>query len=130
MKRDYLVPLALLGLLLMLVASGWGFNVLLKQGAETLTQVAAHLESSIYQQDWDAAQLNYSQIKKTWLAMSKYWPMLIHHQEMDRIEESMSKLEIYLKYENAADAQAELSTLVKFIEHIPKKETFNLKNLL
>jgi len=130
MKQKYLVPLSLIALLIFLAGLGLCFNLLLEHGADTLVTAAEQLESSIYQQDWPSAQLNFAQIKKTWLQMSKYWPMLIHHQEMDRIEESLSKLEIYLKYEDPADAQAELSTLIKFIEHIPKKETLNLKNLL
>jgi len=129
MKRDYLVPLSLIILLLLLVSAGWGANRFLELGADSLVVIAEDLQTEIYGQEWSKAQITFAEVKKNWQQMSKYWPMLIHHQEMDRIEESLTKLEVYLLYQEPSDAQAELRTLVKLIQHIPKKEILNLKNL-
>jgi len=129
MKQDYLVPLSLIILLLVLCGIGWGVNWFLAQGADSVTAIAEQLEADIFRQDWNKAQATFTGLKKTWLEMSRYWPMLIHHQEMDRIEESLAKLEIYLQYQKASEAQAELKTLSQYIRHIPQKEALNLKNL-
>ena len=129
MKREYLVPLSLIILLVLLVGAGWGSNRFLEQGSDSLVVIAEDLQTEIYGQEWNKAQITFAEIKKSWQQMSKYWPMLVHHQEMDRIEESLTKLEVYLLYQEPSDAQAELRTLVKLIQHIPKKETLNLKNL-
>lgn len=129
MRRDYLVPLSLIMLLLLLVGAGWGSNRFLEHGSDSLVVIAEDLQTEIYGQEWNKAQITFAVIKKNWQQMSKYWPMLIHHQEMDRIEESLTKLEVYLLYHEPSDAQAELRTLVKLIQHIPKKETLNLRNL-
>ncbi len=55
---------------------------------------------------------------------------LIHHQEMDRIEESVSKLHSYLHNRVSADAEAEIYNLKHFIKHIPEKEAFSIQNIL
>lgn len=129
MRRDYLVPLSLILLLLFLLGTGWGSNLLLERGADSLVTKGENLQLQIYDQEWPKTQVTFAEIKKTWQKMSKYWPMLIHHQEMDRIEESLAKLEIYLEYQEPRDAQAELETLIMLIQHIPTKDTLNLRNL-
>lgn len=128
-QADYLVPLALILLLLLLLGGGWGSYYVLKQGADSLAILAESLQDQVYREDWAAASETYAEIDRAWQNMSEYWPMLTHHQEMDRIEENLCKLEIYLQYEEADDAQAELQTLIMYVRHIPLKESLTLQNL-
>ena len=55
--------------------------------------------------------------------------MLIHHQEMDRIEECMNKIKSYLEYQDSSKSEAELYNMIFYIKHIPKKEALNLQNI-
>lgn len=129
-KEDLYVPLALLLLLLFLLLSGVGTIYFLHWGAESLLEPAERMETLIKEGNWEAAETSYQEIKKEWSRLRITWPMLIHHQEMDRIDDSLSKLKSYLGSQDQKDSLAELYTLMRFIEHIPQKEKFILQNIL
>lgn len=123
------VPLALLLLISFLFLIGWANIYILEKGASSLTETAEKLQISIENENWPEAETIYNEIQNTWNKLSSFWPMLIHHQEMDRIEESMQKLKSYLHYQEPSDSMAELFSLLKYIRHIPDKEKLNLKNI-
>lgn len=130
MLKKYLVPLSLLLLLFALLLFGWGTFQLLNSGAQSLLTSADRIQGFLEKEDWGQANLIYREVENKWHKFRVYWPMLIHHQEIDRIEESMSKLKSYLKNEKLSDAGAELNNLIHYIKHIPEKERFNLQNIL
>lgn len=86
--------------------------------------------SSVEDGQWEKANSGFDELEQSWHKIRKYWPVLIHHQEMDRIEESMSKIKSYLKHRESSDAEAELNNLIHYIQHIPEKEEFNFQNVL
>lgn len=128
MRKIY-VPVVLVLLLTSLLSFGWFDHHLLEQGSKNLLQTTAMIDTSIQAGNWAGAENSYQGTEQQWEKLKKYWPMLVHHQEMDRIEESMAKLKSYLQNHNLGDAQAELYNLNHNILHIPEKEEFNLKNI-
>lgn len=129
MRHSIRVPLALILLLMFLLGAGLGIVNYLQKGAETIISIASELQTSIEQSEWLRAESSYQHLIETWRKMSRYWPMLVHHQELDRIEESLTKLEVYLHYQEDKDSQAELNNLINLIRHIPQRESLNLRNL-
>lgn len=129
MKHSIRIPLALILLLAIILVIGWGITYYLQKGADSLIAIAGELQAEILQVEWSQAEDSYRHLKKTWQQMSDFWSMLIHHQELDRIEESLSKLEVYLQYQEPTDSQAELNHLINLIRHIPQRESWNLRNL-
>jgi len=129
MMKKHTVPLALLALLALLLFGGWGNYYLLKRDASELTAAAGKLQRLLTAADWEEAgkQLKTTAVK--WEKSKRYWPMLIHHQEMDRIEESVNRLKSYLDHQDSSMAEAELNNLIFYIEHIPEKEALSLQNI-
>lgn len=123
------VPLALIMLLTLLLLMGWGNVYILEKGASSLMETAEKMRGSIEKENWQEAKSLYLETEKSWSKLRSFWPMLIHHQEMDRIEESMEKLKSYLHYQEPGDSMAELYSLIKYIRHIPEKEKLNLQNI-
>jgi len=129
MIKKHPVPLALLLLLFVIMLAGWGNYYLLNKDAEMLSIAAKKVQKSVENSNWDDAQVHLDETLKAWKKSSKYWPMLVHHQEMDRIEESMNKIKSYLENQDSSLSQAELYNLIFYIKHIPEKESLNLKNV-
>lgn len=126
----YSIPLALLLLLVLLVSGGWGIEKALAVSAGALEKSAQNTISSAQAGQWEKANAGFDEMEQYWHKIRKFWPMLIHHQEMDRIEESMSKIKSYLRHRESSDAEAELNNLIHYIQHIPEKEEFNFQNVL
>lgn len=128
-KEDIYVPLALLLLLSCLVLTGVATIYFLDEGSRMLLEPAQRMEAAVKEGHWQAADTAFQEIKKDWAKLTSTWPMLVHHQEMDRIDDSLAKLKSYLGSQDSKDTLAELYTLIRFIRHIPQKEKFNLQNI-
>lgn len=130
MKRNHLqVPIALAFLLGTLLLAGWGNICFLEKGADSLLEITERLEVSLSKENWSEAEKLFKETEEKWAKLRIVWPMLIHHQEMDRIEESLVKLKSYILFQEAGDSMSELYSLIKYIRHIPDKEKLNLQNI-
>jgi hypothetical protein len=127
--RKLYVPIALLTLLLFLLSLGWGMIKILEKSADTLLQSTKKVESLVNNQSWEEAKKAFQQTKIEWTQIRQYWPLLIHHQEMDRIEECIAKIKSYLQHEDSNNALAEIYVLLSYIKHIPENKTLNLQNI-
>lgn len=127
--RKLAVPFALLVLLFFLLGLGWGMNIILENSAAVLLNSARQIETSLLAQNWSGANSAYQKTKKEWDEIRQYWPLLIHHQEMDRIVESLAKLKSYLRHEDSNNALAETYVLLSYIQHIPESKSLNLQNI-
>lgn len=129
MLKKIKVPLALIILTFFIITLGWGKYELLKNGTNSLLSTTKMMEDYLHSDNWQEAELQFITLQNKWDRIKTYWPMFIDHGEMDRIEESMSKLSGYLENEALNETIAELYTLSYFIRHIPEKEALNLKNI-
>lgn len=129
MIRKYAVPLSLLLLLSLIILVGIGNYCLLNRDARILLDSVRKVQEAVEKDNWQEARTYFHETRSSWQKMRAYWPMTVHHQEMDRIEESMNKLKSYLRHENKTEAMAEMYNLIYFIKHIPQKEAFNLQNV-
>jgi hypothetical protein len=128
-EQKYFVPLALIMLLLFLLSLGWGMNVFLDRSAALLLKATQKIELAIKEANWTKAKKHFQQTKKEWDEVRKYWPLLIHHQEMDRIEESFAKIKSYLDHQDSNHALAEIYVLHSYIQHIPESKALSLQNI-
>lgn len=129
MKNDYAMPLILILLSSIILLSGWGTYHLLNKDSQSLLVPVERILEAVEDGNWDKTEESMTETAIVWKQVRKYWPMLIHHQEMDRIEESINKLKSYLKHKDNNQALAELYNLIYYIKHIPQKEAFNLQNI-
>jgi len=129
MLKKYTVPLSLFLLTLFILLLGWGNYLFLFKGSQNLLKSVEKLELAVEQENWDKANTLLTEFRTAWQKVDRYWPMLVHHEEMDRIEESINKLKSYIKYKDTPQAMAELYNLNYYIKHIPQKEAFNLRNI-
>jgi NurA-like 5'-3' nuclease len=101
----------------------------LDNSAQNLLTSIEKVDSSAKENKWVEADQAFKDTEKKWTSIKKYWPLLIHHQEMDRIEECMSKLKSYIQYHEKSDTLAEIYVLDRYIQHIPENKSLNLQNI-
>jgi hypothetical protein len=127
--KRFLVPVFLFLLLFFIFALGWFTNKILANSAAILLDTTRQVEMLLKEDQWFDAEISFQQTEKKWARISKYWPLLIHHQEMDRIEECISKIKSYLQHQDRSNALAELYLLMNYIQHIPQNKALNLQNI-
>ncbi|HHZ17551.1 MAG TPA: DUF4363 family protein [Peptococcaceae bacterium] len=127
--KQYLVPLWLFLLFSFLLTLGWNIHRYLATSACTMLNLTETVEAAVKKGEWATAEKVYRQAEKKWDQISKYWPLLIHHQEIDRIEECLSRMKSFLQQRNRSDSLAEIYLLQNFLRHVPANKALKLHNI-
>lgn len=104
-------------------------NRILINDAQSLEDKISHVQSSTEKEDWSTAETGLTSILDEWPKVESKWAVLLDHAEIDNIEDALIKVNEYIKAKDSSSALAELASLKNFINHIPKKEAFSLKNI-
>jgi hypothetical protein len=130
LKSGLRVPVGLLLLLACLVTVGIWSARKLDSEAGVLLDITGQIRRSLEERDYEQAQSGCDLLIAKWEEYHPHWTMLINHQEMDHIFESVNKLRQFLRFKDDVDSWAELDTLIHFIHHVPEKESLSIQNLL
>lgn len=95
-----------------------------------LTGYLNELEKKINKEDWPETQVIFSDIEKTWKDKLKVLMLVIDHEEMEKINLSLSRIEIYILIKDKSLILGEIANLKFFVDHIREKESLSLKNIL
>ena len=98
--------------------------------AQRLDEDLSTLEETIKNQNWDTASEKLEDFHSRWDKVRSLWSMLIDHYEIDNIELLLSELVSYVDNKDKNESLSRMSSLKTLIKHIPKKESFNLENIL
>jgi len=104
-------------------------NRLLQNDAHILEEKINSVKISTKNKNWETAETEIDSVLKKWPTVESKWALLLDHAEIDNIEEALTKVSEYIEAKNTPLALAELASLKNYINHIPKKESFNLKNI-
>ncbi len=115
--------------ILMLAAGIFSINSL-TETTKDITRNFNNIYQAIDNQEWEAAETQITKAEQLWNKHKKWWTVVIDHQEIDNIGVSFAKLGEYIKSRDKALSSGEFIVLKQFLEHIPEKETINLKNIL
>jgi hypothetical protein len=129
MKSGLHIPACLLLLLICLVSFGIWSARKLDSEAGVLLDIAGQIHRSLEERNYEQAQSSCDLLIAKWQRYYPHWTMLINHQEMDHIFESVNKLRQFLRFRDDVDSWAELDTLIHFINHVPEKESLTVQNL-
>jgi squalene cyclase len=100
---------------------------------QTSVELEKHIntiESGIKAGDWNTVFKNLDETDARWKHSKKGWATLIDHQEIDNIDETLSRMQEFIKTKDVPSALAEASALKLYLRHIPDKESLNIENIL
>lgn len=131
MKQAVTIKMTAIILLLVLaiISSGVIAQKVLYNDSQRIAQPVEELEEYIKSEDWTNAGNSLSRVNTEWSKVKGKWSALVDHEEIDNIDVTLSRLQMFVMACDKASALSEASALGKFVGHIPEKELPNLKNI-
>jgi hypothetical protein len=117
-------------MLIVVVGSGVWVNHALESSTDDLVLQIDRTAIPIKGKDWQSAVDQTEKLEEEWKKEAKWWPVFLEHQEMDNIEFAMAKFKEYVATNDYSLSLGQLSEMRLMIEHLPKKEEINIKNVL
>jgi len=88
------------------------------------------LEKKVQSEDWSETQILINTIEKTWKDKSKVLMLVIDHEEMEKVNLSLSKIKNYILVKDKPLTLGEIANLNFSIKHIRENESLSLQNIL
>lgn len=131
MKQAVTIKITAIILLLVLaiISSGVIAQRVLYNDSQRIARPVEELEENIKSEDWSQAGNSLNQVNMEWSKVKGKWSALVDHQEIDNIDVTLSRLQMFVKTRDKASSLSEAAALGKFVGHIPEKELPNLKNI-
>ena len=70
-----------------------------------------------------------NEIEKQWDKINKTWAKIVVHQELDNIQQALTKAKSNIEEGSLEDALQEIETALFFLEHVKQREKISLKNI-
>lgn len=121
---------ALLVLLALIVASGFWTSSYLNASAREISGQIDQVTKEIKHDRWGKARQETVALESTWVRESRWWPVFLDHEEMDKIQFSVARVKEYVTNRNYPLSMGQLAELKAMINHIPDLEGVTLENLL
>lgn len=119
----------MLGLIIFIILSLVN-QLFLEKNTRQLAIGLQQVEKAIESKQWHLTGQRLNSIQKKWRKIKPVWSLLLHHQEIDAIDQSLIRTRRAVQSHDYSSAQIEEGSLVEYIEHIPKREEFSLVNIL
>jgi 2-oxoglutarate dehydrogenase complex dehydrogenase (E1) component-like enzyme len=102
----------------------------LEKNTHQLATKLQQVEKAIESKKWHQASQRLNSLQKKWHKIKPVWSLLLHHREIDSIDQSLIRTKRAIQSHDDASAQIEQGSLAEYIKHIPKREEFSLVNIL
>ncbi len=97
--------------------------------ADKIESELSGLYENVIKNNYKLANSNYLDIVKKWGEYKKGWAMLIEHQEIDRIDEELTKIKEYLLEQDRTLLLSEISLLKFYIRHVREMILLKIENI-
>lgn len=131
MRKNYFVKIIIIIIIvaaLTLGLSTYSLTLLVKT-SDKLIQNIKSTDSLIEKSTWKEADNSFNEILKDWKSTKRTWAILIDHQEIDKIDDSIVKLGENIKLQQMNEALVESATLKRLVKHIPLKDMLTIGNI-
>ncbi|HHV99493.1 MAG TPA: DUF4363 family protein [Clostridiaceae bacterium] len=116
-------------ILIIIVVSSMFVHNYLKSSSQKIINHIENIEENTRNNDWHKAEEIVSTLESLWSDTKSKWSVLIDHNEIDNIDESLTRVSSYIEEREKKLALAELSLLKQMVQHIPEKEALALENV-
>ncbi len=109
---------------------GWFYiNVLLTNTVLELNKDLTSLQSNLSDGHWEEVESNFQTIQKKWFDFEKILTLIVNHDEVEKVNLSLTKIHEYIKKRESLFLLGELTSLKYFINHIKDNESLSLDNI-
>ena len=101
----------------------------ISQSTEELNSLVDDMENKVINDNWDSTMSIYDSISTKWRKKEKIFLLIIDHEEIEKINLTLSKIKKYILIKDKSLSLSETSALRFFLNHIEEKESLSLKNI-
>ena len=118
-------------IIIIIVGTDFYIDRYLKNSSEKIIESLNNLKEEIDRKEFTNKEIikQANEIYERWQKTEEEWAMIVVHSEMDQIEIALIKMKTQIKENNLDIGLEELETSIFLINHISKKEQFNLINV-
>jgi predicted RNA-binding protein with RPS1 domain len=87
------------------------------------------MEAKVHDANWDSTSSIYKTIDKKWEETKKVLMLILDHEEMEKINLTLRKIEKFISIEDKSLTLGEIATLKYLFSHVEEKESLSLKNI-
>ncbi|WP_326909977.1 DUF4363 family protein [Sedimentibacter sp. MB31-C6] len=124
-----MVVISLIFLLIMIGIWAWFHFAYIEPTTDYYFEEFNYLSETIKKGDWDKAKSDIELYNKKWEEMRGIWIYFLNQDDIDNVDISMKKLDIYIKNYDKTMAQAELEHLRILFNIIKDNECLTLDNI-
>jgi len=103
--------------------------IYLEKTAYQLIENLQAVDKAVQEESWEKAKEALKIFEKKWDKKQLVWDLLIVHSEIENMQISVSHIKSYLSTKSLPEVRAEISALIKYLEHIPDIERLTLENI-
>lgn len=122
--------LSLVIFIIMLGFSWWVLDKYIEPVTTYFSESCDTLSDTIDVEDWEKAQKDMKKYYDKWEADKKLWIYLINQRDIDGLESSFKRIEVFITNKDKNLAQAELEHLKILFNVIIENERLSLENIL
>ena len=101
----------------------------LNKSSVIMDDVLSRLEKAVKMENWSEAEEILKVLENKWVKNKTYWSILINHNEVDNIEQSIERIKQYIRLQDLLEASAETAGLRRYFLHIPENERLTIENI-
>lgn len=117
-------------LMIVLVVTGILLEQAMNREADRILQLIYRVEAAVLAGRFDEAEALLTEVEQQWDRADRFWCMIVYHHDMDRVRDSLVRLRQHIRFHDSHLSLVEINTAVQLVDHIPKKEAFNLESVL
>ncbi|HZJ58493.1 MAG TPA: DUF4363 family protein [Clostridia bacterium] len=118
----------LIVLVLFLGLSWWNTSYLTRTSKE-LASHAEKIRTTVTDENWEHANDEVMQIRRTWGNHKKTWLLLVDHEDIDDIDKTIYRIDELVKQKEKEQALADIAELRFFVQDLADKEVLSLANI-
>lgn len=117
------------GILFMLLTLSTGLFIYTNIIYNDLQESLDLLEKEVQKERWERADKESLRLQEIWSRADAYWTPIMDHRDVDRLDESINRLQKILELRQKEDALLEISTARRLTLRLKDKETPGIRNV-
>ncbi len=101
----------------------------IQQTANDIVSDIKELYKNIENENWEVSDLQLKELEQKWEELGDKWGVIVEHEEIDNITVALLKSKTFSLNREKEEALAELREFEFMIDHIPKINKLELKNV-
>lgn len=119
----------IISIFLLIIAGFWQINYLEKTSKYTLSDIE-YVKNTAINGNFELSKEGIKNIKNTWNNIKLVWHIFIDSNEIDGVEETITKLQSYADEENKEEIIGNANELDRIINYIISKQQIKIGNIL